>query len=560
MLAMRNGGGAFLVPYLLALVLVGIPLFVLELCVGQVFQVSASRVWGKFDKRLTGVGWGAALTAFNVAVYYNVIIAWTLYYLVASFRSPLPWTRANSAACMPTSSESFLPASDYWESCVTQHVALSESGWLAPNWPLTVALVTAWVMAWGALHNGIESSGKVVLFTATFPYVVLVILFFRGVTLEGASEGIMYYVTPDFSKLGNMQVRGAERSRAAGCAAHARGLLGCDAQHSGQPVGLMRRAEPAVRRRPHAGPCARAQVWASATTQIFFSLGPGFGTHIGYASYVPKDTKFLRDGLCIGLINSATSVFAGFVVFSVLGHLAHVSGVPVSELALSGPGLAFIAYPTALALLPGAHVFAVLFFLMVISLAIDSQMGQLEVGISAFVERGWRIFQGKRLGQGIAVVCAVGLVIGLSCTTRGGVEMVAIFDGYSCLISVYVTCFCQLFAIIHIHGISGFVSLVRDETGTQLPRWLTAAWTYVTMPLCAVLGTMSVVSAFRRDASSEAPLWTTILGWLIGLSPIVVTVIVGYIAWRNAQRRLQSGVAGSKSKLNGKHLNGGVLL
>lgn len=75
------------------------------------------------------------------------------------------------------------------------------------QWHLVLSLAVAWVIVFACLFQGVKSSGKVVYFTALFPYVVLLILLVRGVTLEGASEGLKYYLTPDFSKIFDVNVK-----------------------------------------------------------------------------------------------------------------------------------------------------------------------------------------------------------------------------------------------------------------------------------------------------------------------------------------------------------------
>lgn len=122
------------------------------------------------------------------------------------------------------------PSKEFWDHYVLQITdSMDDMGSLRVE--LLVALIVAWVLVYFCLWKGIKSSGKVVYFTATFPYVVLIVLLIRGVTLPGASKGIEFYLKPDWKKLGD------------------------------------------------------AKVWAQAATQIFYSLGIGFGSLITMGSF-----------------------------------------------------------------------------------------------------------------------------------------------------------------------------------------------------------------------------------------------------------------------------------
>ena len=95
-LCYRNGGGSFLIPYFAALLLVGVPAFMLELALGQRFQRGATHCYLRLHKRLAGVGIAGTGMAFATLVYYQTILAWSLVYAFHSFQSPLPWKRTDA--------------------------------------------------------------------------------------------------------------------------------------------------------------------------------------------------------------------------------------------------------------------------------------------------------------------------------------------------------------------------------------------------------------------------------------------------------------------------------
>lgn len=85
--------GAFLIPYAVMLAIEGIPLFYLELAIGQRLRKGSVGCWNQVSPYLQGVGLASAAVSFNVALYYNTIMAWCIIYLVQSFQSPLPWSQ-----------------------------------------------------------------------------------------------------------------------------------------------------------------------------------------------------------------------------------------------------------------------------------------------------------------------------------------------------------------------------------------------------------------------------------------------------------------------------------
>uniref|UniRef100_A0A8C6XPQ6 Transporter n=1 Tax=Naja naja TaxID=35670 RepID=A0A8C6XPQ6_NAJNA len=270
----QNGGGSFLLLYLLLLFIIGIPLFFLELAAGQIIRQGSIGVWKHISPRLIGIGFASCVVCSFVALYYNVIMAWSLFYLGSSFQFPLPWSDcpgAENETATVTESECMdsSPTIYFWNRKAL-HItnSIEESGGLDPA--LTGCLFAAWMLVCLAMIKGIKSSGKVLYFSSLFPYMVLLCFLVRALLLEGAADGIKIMFTPKLSIWGDMQV------------------------------------------------------WRQAATQVFFALGLGFGTIIAYSSYNPQHNNCHIDGLLVSGINFLTSVLATLVVFAVLGFRANV--------------------------------------------------------------------------------------------------------------------------------------------------------------------------------------------------------------------------------------------
>ncbi|XP_050417804.1 sodium- and chloride-dependent glycine transporter 1 isoform X2 [Patella vulgata] len=348
-LCYRSGGGAFLIPYLFFMVVCGMPLFFMEIAYGQFASLSPVTIWS-ISPLFKGVGYGMVIISGIVCIYYNIIIAWTLYYLFVSMQSVLPWSNCdndwNTEQCALSGSmnstvsnystngnfSSFMlnstlmasnvtkipPSQEFWQRQVLQLTeGIENLGGI--RYELLGCLALAWVIVFLCLCKGVQSSGKVVYVTATFPYLVLVILLVRGVTLPGAMDGLRFYLIPDWDKLFTLKV------------------------------------------------------WGDAAVQIFYSMGMAWGGLITMSSYNKFNNNVYRDAIMVPLMNCGTSIFAGLVIFSILGFMAKETGVHISEVATQGPGLAFVAYPAAISRLPISPLWAILFFLMLLTVGLDTQ-------------------------------------------------------------------------------------------------------------------------------------------------------------------------------------------
>jgi SNF family Na+-dependent transporter len=126
------------------------------------------------------------------------------------------------------------------------------------------------------------------------------------------------------------------------------------------------------------------KVWLAAAVQIFFSLGPGFGVLTTYASYTTKTTNIKNLTILCSIVNCLTSLLYGVVVFAGLGYMAKRLNVDIEYFLRDGIGLVFAVYPEIIATFKGAYIFAIIFFVMLITLGMDSAFGILLVNKSLF--------------------------------------------------------------------------------------------------------------------------------------------------------------------------------
>nr|XP_020454347.1 sodium-dependent proline transporter-like isoform X3 [Monopterus albus] len=444
-LCYRNGGGVFLIPYFIMLFVTGVPLFLMELSLGQYGAAGPIMVW-KCCPLLKGIGIGMLCVSTLVCLYYNVIIAWTFYYLGSSFQSPLPWSCeaiANADLC-GNSTTGISSSEVFWNERVLGVVyskGLSDPG--PVRWPLALCLLAAWVLIFLCMFKGIRSSGKVVYVTATFPYFVLIVLVIRGATLEGSLQGIAFYLTPDWGRLSN------------------------------------------------------AQVWNDAASQIFYSLGIGVGGLLSMASYNKFDNNVIRDTLIITTGNCSTSFFAGFAIFSILGHMAWRKGVPVGEVADTGPGLAFVAYPEALALLPGSVFWAIMFFLMLFMLGIDTLFGNME-GITTAVLDEFPQLRRNTLHKGLflGALCFCFYLMGLLLVTNGGIYWFTLIDSYSTSFGLIIITLFMCIGISFFYGVNQFcqdiIDMIRD-----CPPWCSKVLLY--FKACWIFFTPFLLLRFQKS-------------------------------------------------------------
>ncbi|XP_037070121.1 sodium- and chloride-dependent glycine transporter 1-like [Pollicipes pollicipes] len=487
-LCYRSGGGAFLIPYFTFLLLCGMPLFMMELAFGQFANQGPISVW-RISPIFKGLGYGMVLISGIVCIYYNVIITWTLYYMYLTFRSVLPWSTCgnwwNTDNCVTrhinntgngTFNASLHPerttaSEEFWRGYVLQiSDGIDDIGQVRTE--LIITLFVAWIIIFCCLFKGVESSGKVVYFSATFPYLVLLILMVRGVTLPGAMNGIKFYLSPKWELLKTFKV------------------------------------------------------WGDAATQIFYSVGPAWGGILTMASYNRFRHNCYRDALIVPLINCGTSVFAGLVVFAIIGFMAQETGRDIEDVVSQGPGLAFIVYPEAVARLPISPLWAFLFFSMLFTIGIDSQFGMFECLISAFVDE-FPVLRPKKI-LFTAGMCFVLFLLGIPCVTNGGVYVLQLMDWYSAAFSLMIVSLLECIVIAWVYGEERFSLDIEMMVGRKPNIWFRLCWKYISPAvICFILLFTFINHEPVTYNDTGYPDWAIVIGWLMALVSIAAIPAVG---------------------------------
>uniref|UniRef100_A0A5F9D2S1 Transporter n=1 Tax=Oryctolagus cuniculus TaxID=9986 RepID=A0A5F9D2S1_RABIT len=438
-LCYKNGGGAFLIPYVVFFICCGIPVFFLETALGQFTSEGGITCWRKicplFEERCV------EFQKLNMSNHSHVSLQ-------------------NATS----------PVMEFWERRV---LAISDGIQHIGNlrWELALCLLAAWTICYFCIWKGTKSTGKVVYVTATFPYIMLLILLVRGVTLPGAAEGVKFYLYPDLSRL----------------------------------------SDP--------------QVWVDAGTQIFFSYAICLGCLTALGSYNNYNNNCYRDCIMLCCLNSGTSFVAGFAIFSVLGFMAFEQGVPIAEVAESGPGLAFIAYPKAVTMMPLSPLWAALFFMMLIFLGLDSQFVCVESLVTAVVDMYPKVFRrGYRRELLILALSVVSYFLGLVMLTEGGMYIFQLFDSYAasgmCLLFVAIfECVC----IGWVYGSNRFYDNIEDMIGYRPVSLIKWCWKVVTPGICAGIFIFFLVKykPLKYNNVYTYPAWGYGIGWLMALSSML---------------------------------------
>ncbi len=449
----KYGGGAFLIPFLVALFTAGIPLMILEFGLGHKMNAAAPKAFRKTGPRREWLGWFALGVSFIIICYYAVVMGWAANYLKFSFT--LEWGNTY------TEIKSF-----YYDRFLGLTEGVNHFGSIK-GW-IVFALGLCWIAIIASVWEGAKTVSKVVYATVLIPWGILVIFMIRGLTLPGAFEGLRYFLTPNFSALLDIEV------------------------------------------------------WAAAYTQVFFSLSLGFGVMIAYASFLPRKTDIVNNAFIICLADAATAFVGGIVVFSTLGYYAVQEGKAVADVVASGPGLAFVTYPAIINQLPVAsQLFGVMFFLMLLTLGIDSAFSLTEAVSAGFLDK-WKVSR-KTVNFSVA---GVAFGIGLLFCTGSGLLWLDIVDHFMNHFGLMIVALLECVVLGYFFDLESIRTYANRNSEVTVGRW----WNFlvkVVTPLALLVLIGYEIFDRVKGAYGGYPRWAEFLGgWLVLLLILAAAVLL----------------------------------
>ena len=301
-LAAKYGGGVFLLTYIILSVTFGFSLMIAEVAIGRKTGLSAIGAYKALDRRFSFVGWIASVVPIIILPYYSVIGGWVLKYLFG----------------FVTGEVGAMAQENYFSGYIGQT-------WEPIGWFLLFIGLTALVVLLG-VDKGVEAVSKVMM-----PVLIVLILFIAGYTIftvDGAFDGVLYYVTPDFSHFSIMTV-------------------------------------------------------VAAMGQLFYSMSLAMGIMITYGSYMKKDISIEGSTHQIEIFDTGVAFLAGLMIIPAV--FAFSGGDPAALGA--GPGLMFITLPQIFNTMPAGSLIGAAFFIMVAFAALTSSISLMETIVSIFHDK-----------------------------------------------------------------------------------------------------------------------------------------------------------------------------
>ena len=422
-----NGGGSFFIPYLIAIAMMGIPFLILEYAVGFSFKDSFSNILKKINPKYEVIAWILVSFVFIVVIYYMVILSWDLVYLLSSFT--FGWGTDTVS---------------YFTHTVGGSSNLESAGFLLI--PTTICVALLWVVLWFISHKDVDQGiGKFSKVLIPSLFVIMGFIIIYALTLPGAGIGINTLLTPDWSKLLDVNI------------------------------------------------------WLAAFAQIIFSLSMGQAIAVTYASYLPENSRLTDNVLIVVASNSLFEICTAFGVFSILGYMSHTAGTPMIQLITEGTGLIFIVFPMIFNIMgPIGRVLAPLLFLAILFAGITSALGFLEPMLNSLA-----IKLNMSRKKAATILSIIGCVFSLMLTTGISSYLVGIIDSFVNEFGILILIGVQCIIFAWFYGLDKFIPILNENGILKVGTLWKTVIKYILPIFLIVIWVIGIIKLFGNAAPFE---------------------------------------------------------
>uniref|UniRef100_A0A0M3ILV8 Sodium-and chloride-dependent glycine transporter 2 n=1 Tax=Ascaris lumbricoides TaxID=6252 RepID=A0A0M3ILV8_ASCLU len=561
------------------LFIAGLPIVFMELALGQFASIGCISVW-KVVPLFKGIGVATLLISCIICIYMNMVAAWSIFYFTNSMKFALPWaactnewntfncsvwnrdsvskcvahngTLLRNGSCVVNKADFFnddnaslsvltsfdisanvMPSAEYFH-----HEVLMMSDRLdnvgTINWQLAICLLIAWLLIFLFLFKGVKSAGKVVYVGVLAAYVILFVLFVRLLTLPGSLSGLIHFYTPRWNALYDLTV------------------------------------------------------WGGAAVQVFYSLSSCTGGLITLASYSRFHNNMFKDIWLLSIADVLTSILAGALVYSAVGFMCYEMDVPIDQFQLkAGAHLVFIVLPEAIAKLPVAPIYALMYFVMIVFIILSTTMFVMETIVSsicdefperlrrnhrhvlaftclAFYSLGvplctaagiyWLVlldhftptwpliilafFECMAVSWVYAFTCLAFYSLGVPLCTAAGIYWLVLLDHFTPTWPLIILAFFECMAVSWVYGVDNFLDNIKWMIRFYPPPYIfwKIQWKFI-CPLVFLM-ILSFVwvgySPFTYE-DYEYPEWANSVGWGIALTPIAMIPLCALVKFCRAR-------------------------
>lgn len=420
----KYGGAAFVILYLLFLVILGLPVMVMEFAVGRASQKSCAKSFEILEPKGSKWHWYSWLGfggCYLLMMFYTTVGGWMISYIIKSAQGAFDTTAPDVVFANMLANP------------------VEQVGWML------VTVVLGFLVCSLGLQKGVERITKVMM---SCLFLIMIVLCIRSVTLDGAVEGLKFYLVPDFGKMFEN------------------------------------------------GWASFGEAVYAAMGQSFFTLSLGISAMAIFGSYIGKERRLLGEALNIGVLDTLVALMAGLIIFPA----CFAFGVNPGE----GPGLVFVTLPSVFNQMWGSRLWGVLFFLFMSFAALSTVIAVFENLISFCMDKwGWERKKAV-IVNGIAVAilslpCALGFNVWSSVTLPGIGDIQTIEDF---IISNNILPIGSLIYLLFClskrgWGWENFIAEADTGRGLKFPKWSRLYLKYVLPLLILIIFIMGYLPKFQ---------------------------------------------------------------